>query len=113
MKNLILPLCAALVLAAGAVHAADDPLLGTWKAGLKPGSDLESLTTTVVAAPGGYSFNNDMQPPKGPAMKTSLAVVPDGKPHTTQSAFGPIVSTCNRSDPRTLSCKINFGGSDS
>jgi len=79
MKNAILPLCAALMLAAGAVHAADDPLLGTWKADLK----------------------------------TSLTVVLDGKPHTTQSAFGPIVSTCNRSEPHTLECKVNFGGSDS
>lgn len=113
MKNAILPLCAALMLVAGAAHAADDPLLGTWKADLKPGGDLKSLTTTVVAAPGGYSFNNDMQPPQGPAMKTSMAVVPDGKPHATQSAFGPIVSTCHRSDPHTLDCKVNLGGSDS
>jgi hypothetical protein len=113
MKNLILPLCAALVLAAGSVHAADDALPGTWNADLKPGGDLKSLTTTVVAAPGGYSFNSDMQPAQGPAMKTSLAVVLDGKPHTTRSAFGPIISTCHREDPHTIACKVNLGGSDS
>jgi hypothetical protein len=113
MKNLILPLCAALMLAAGAAHAGDDPLVGTWKADLKPGGDLKSLTTTVVAVPGGYSFNNDMQPPQGPAMKTSLPVVTDGKPHTTQSAFGPIISTCQRSGSRAIECKVNLGGSDS
>jgi hypothetical protein len=113
MKNTILPLCAALMLAAAAAHAGDDPLLGTWKADLKPGGDLKSLTTTIVAAPGGYSFNNEMQPSQGPAMKTSMAVVPDGKPHTTQSAFGPIASTCNRTAPRTIECKVNIGGSDS
>lgn len=113
MKNTILPLCAALMLAATAAHAGDDPLLGTWKADLKLGGDLKSLTTTIMAAPGGYSFNNDMQPPQGPAMKTSMAVVPDGKPHTTQSAFGPIASTCNRTAPRIIECKVNIGGSDS
>jgi hypothetical protein len=113
MKHTVLPLCAALIFAVGTAHAADDPLLGTWKADLKPGGDLKSLTTTVVAAPGGYSFENDMQPPQGPAMKMGLAVVPDGKPHTTQSAFGPIVSTCHRGDTHTIACKVNLGGSDS
>jgi hypothetical protein len=46
-------------------------------------------------------------------MKMGLAVVPDGKPHTTQSAFGPIVSTCHRGDTHTIACKVNLGGSDS
>ena len=113
MKSTILPLCTAVILAAGAAHAADDPLLGTWKADLKPGGDLKALTTTVVAAPGGYRFNNDMQPAQGPAMEMSLAVVPDGKPHTTPSAFGPVVSTCHRGDALTIECKVNLGGSDS
>jgi hypothetical protein len=113
MKNLVLPLCAALVLAAGPARASDDPLIGTWNADLEPGGDLKSLTTTIVAAPGGYSFNNDMQPPQGPPMKTSMAVMPDGKPHTTQSAFGPIISTCRRNDPHVIECTVNLGGSDS
>lgn len=113
MKNIALPLCAALALAVGLAYAGTDPLLGTWKADIKPGGDLKSQTTTVVAAPGGYTFNNDIQPAQGGAMKMSLAVVPDGKPHTENSAMGPVTSTCHRTAPRTIGCKVSFAGSDS
>lgn len=113
MKNTFLPLCTALMLAAGAVHAADDPLIGTWKADMKPGGDIKGQTVTVAAAPGGYSFETVVQPVKGDEIKTVQPVVPDGKPHTANSAYGPITATCHRSNPRTLRCATVFMGSNS
>jgi hypothetical protein len=113
MKNAILPLCAALMLAAGAVHAADDPLVGTWKADVKPGGDIKAQTVTVTAAPGGYSFETIIQPAQGDKIETVQPVVPDGKPHTANSAYGPITATCHRTDPRTLRCATVFMGSNS
>lgn len=113
MKNAILPLCAALMLAAGAVHAADDPLVGTWKADVKPGGDIKAQTVIVTAAPGGYSFETVIQPAQGDKIETVQPVVPDGKPHTANSAYGPITATCHRTDPRTLRCATEFMGSNS
>jgi hypothetical protein len=101
---------------AGAASAADDPLLGTWNADLgtpKPGqSDIASQTLSIKPAPGGYSFHTELHPKQGDAIQMDLAVVPDGRPHSGNTPYGPISSTCRRTDPRSIDCATTLGGSD-
>lgn len=93
-----------LLLAGIARAAAADPLVGTWTA--PPGHGMGSQTLTVKPAPGGYTFVTTMGP-----MTVTFAIVPDGKPHASRSAIGPVSTTCHRGKPDTLDCISTVAGS--
>ncbi|HET7930774.1 MAG TPA: hypothetical protein VFL63_05240 [Rhodanobacteraceae bacterium] len=114
-KNLqLLPLLLALpILATGIAQAAPDPLPGTWTA--PPSREdtamgLTGTTLTVAAAPGGYTFSSVAHGKHGD-MQATLPTIPDGKPHTGSTTFGPATATCHRTDPRTLACEVRMGPS--
>lgn len=84
--------------------AATDQLVGTWKA--PPSHGMGSQTLTVTPAPGGYVFVTTMGP-----MTVPFAIVPDGKPHASRSAMGPVSTTCHRGKPGTIDCISTLAGS--
>lgn len=105
---------AALLLAGalGTAHAANAPFAGTWKA--KPAPSLGgTLTMSVTAAPGGYHFVQTLHATGGGEMVMPMLLIPDGKPHTVTSTFGPSTATCQAPTAGTLECTISIAGSDS
>lgn len=91
-----------------AAGAAGDPWVGTWHKQGKNGAPDTTLTITPVA--GGYTFVRKHG--DAPAAIT-VAVIPDGRPHSTKGAMGQMTSTCHHTDARTIACKLSMSGLDS
>lgn len=96
---------ALLVGATTAALAATDPLTGTWRPQPRGKSDTGADALQIVPIPGGCTFRNQHG-----GMTMDLTVIPDGKPHSSQTPFGPITATCRRLSASKLECNETSPG---